>query len=114
LSNLSRTLAAVAAGACLALGVGGGTVAAQAAGVPTWLRQGPVTVYPSAGGTWQYGFWNAQVRSYYWVGRCHGTTVVYNGETIRSIDTAPDAMSDASHWAYQSSGASDAYYYRVC
>jgi len=48
------------------------------------------------------------------VGKCHGTTVVYNGTTRRSIDTAPDAMSDAALWAYDSSGAHDTYYYRVC
>ena len=90
------------------------TAAAHVASMPTWLRPGSVTLYPSAGGTWQYGHWDAAVRSYYWVGRCHGTTVVYNGSTKRSIDTVPDQMSDASAWAYQSSGASDAYYYRTC
>ncbi len=114
MKRLSRTLAAVTAGVCLTLGMGGTTVAAQAVGVPTWLSPGPTTVYPWAGGTWQYGHWDAAVRSYYWVGACHGTTVVYNGSTKRSIDTVPDQMSDASAWAYQSSGASDAYYYRTC
>lgn len=114
MNRLARTLAAVGVTACLGFGAGGTTVAAHAASVPTWLRYGPVTVYPSTGGTWQYGFWDVAVRSYYWVSRCHGTTVVYNGASFRSVDTAADAMSDASLWAYQSSGAYDAYYYRVC
>jgi len=111
----SRTAGVLATGvACLALAAGGPTVAAHSASLPTWLHAGATNVYPSAGGTWQYGFWNAEVRSYYWVGKCHGTTVVYNGTTRRSIDTAPDAMSDAALWAYDSSGAHDTYYYRVC
>ena len=114
MTRLSRTLAALAAGACLAVGVGGTTVAAHAASVPTWLHYGPEQQYPSAGGTWQYGFWDIKVRSYYWVGRCHGTTVVYDGVSKRSVDTAPDVMSDAEQWAIQSSGSTDAYYYRTC
>lgn len=31
---------------------------------PTWLAYGPITQYPAEGGTWEYGFWDAKVRSY--------------------------------------------------
>lgn len=30
---------------------------------PTWLAYGPITQYPAEGGTWEYGFWDAKVRS---------------------------------------------------
>lgn len=53
---------------------------------PTWLAYGPITQYPAEGGTWEYGFWDAKVRSYYTVDRCHGSTVVLNGNTVRSVD----------------------------
>ncbi|WP_235616988.1 lactococcin 972 family bacteriocin [Lysinibacillus mangiferihumi] len=43
-----------------------------------WLAPGPITQYPNEGGTWQYGFWNAKVCSYYKVDRCHGSTVILN------------------------------------
>ena len=52
---------------------------------PTWLAYGPITQYPAEGGTWEYGFWDAKVRSYYTVDRCHGSTVVLNGNTVRSV-----------------------------
>ncbi len=56
-------------------------------GVETcWLAYGPLYQYPSEGGTWQYGFWNAKVRSYYTVNRCHGSTVKLNGKTSRSVN----------------------------
>lgn len=32
---------------------------------PDWLAYGPITQHPAEGGTWQYGFWDAKVRSYY-------------------------------------------------
>ena len=43
-----------------------------------WLAPGPITQYPHEGGTWEYGFWDVKVRSYYTVDRCHGSTVILN------------------------------------
>ncbi len=43
-----------------------------------WLAPGPITQYPNEGGTWEYGFWDVKVRSYYTVDRCHGSTVILN------------------------------------
>ncbi|WP_425199493.1 hypothetical protein [Parageobacillus thermoglucosidasius] len=31
-----------------------------------WLHPRPTTQYPTEGGKWTYGFWNAMVRSYYY------------------------------------------------
>lgn len=80
---------------------------------PLWLAYGPITQHPSTGGTWQYGFWNAKVRSYYTVDRCHGSTVKLDDKESRSVDTAPGYKSIAELWAIQSN-ADDRYYYRVC
>lgn len=83
-------------------------------GVETcWLAYGPLYQYPSEGGTWQYGFWNAKVRSYYTVNRCHGSTVKLNGKTSRSVNTASGKKSIAELWAIQSD-SNDQYFYRVC
>lgn len=79
-----------------------------------WLHPGPTTQYPSDGGTWQYGFWDAKVRSYYTVDRCHGSSLYYNGQLVRSVNTVANQTSRAEKWAYQTSGASDSYYYRTC
>lgn len=81
---------------------------------PTWLAYGPITQYPAEGGTWEYGFWDAKVRSYYTVNRCHGSTVVLNGNTVRSVDTAAGETSIAEKWALQWPSHNDRYYYRVC
>ena len=80
---------------------------------PAWLGYGPITRYPAEGGTWEYGFWNAKVRSYYTVKRCHGSTVKLNDKTSRSIDTASGYTSKAELWAIQHNG-NDRYYYIVC
>lgn len=80
---------------------------------PAWLGYGPITRYPAEGGTWEYGFWDAKVRSYYTVDRCHGSTVKLNDKTSRSIDTASGKTSYAEIWAIQHNG-NDRYYYRVC
>ena len=63
---------------------------------PVWLAPGPITRYPAEGGVWEYGFWNAKVRSYY-----------------KSINTASGQTSKAELWAIQHNG-DDRYYYRVC
>ena len=79
-----------------------------------WLARGPITQYPHEGGTWEYGFWNAKVRSYYTVDRCHGSTVELNGNQSRSIDTRAGERSIAELWAVQHPRHVDQYYYRVC
>lgn len=79
-----------------------------------WLAPGPITQYPNEGGTWQYGFWNAKVRSYYTVDRCHGSTVELNGNQTRSVDTVAGKTSIAELWAVQYPTHVDRYYYRVC
>lgn len=81
---------------------------------PDWLAYGPITQHPAEGGTWQYGFWDAKVRSYYTVSRCHGSTVELNGNQVRSVDTAPGYTSIAEKWALQWPSHDDRYYYRVC
>ena len=79
-----------------------------------WLAPGPIHQYPAEGGEWQYGFWNAKVRSYYTVNRCHGSAVRYNGNLARSADTAAGATSVATKWAVNYWSATDDYYYRTC
>ena len=81
---------------------------------PTWLAYGPFSQCRAVGGTWEYGFWDAKVRSYYTVDRCHGSTVVLNGNTVRSVDTAAGEKSIAEKWAVQWPSHDDRYYYRVC
>ncbi|BBW98212.1 lactococcin 972 family bacteriocin [Geobacillus icigianus] len=80
-----------------------------------WLHPGPTTQYPTEGGKWTYGFWNAMVRSsYYHPDSCHGSTVVYNGEQLRSVDTPPGKTSAAEKGALNFPWSDDAYYYRIC
>lgn len=80
---------------------------------PLWLAYGPLYQYPAEGGTWEYGFWNAKVRSYYTVNKCHGSTVKLNDKQSRSVDTASGKKSIAELWALQSN-SNDEYYYRTC
>lgn len=89
-------------------------LAAGATPAVAWLNYGPITQYPSAGGVWEYGFWNAGVRSYYTVNRCHGSTVELNGSRVRSADTAAGRKSIADKFAYQNRYHDDRYYYRTC
>ncbi|MBD3948121.1 lactococcin 972 family bacteriocin [Nocardioides ganghwensis] len=79
-----------------------------------WLHPGSTTQSPSTGGTWQYGFWNAKVRSYYTVNKSHGSSVIYNGDLARSACTASGQKSIAEKYALNTSGATDEYYYRTC
>lgn len=89
-------------------------LSAGAAPAAAWLHQGPSVRYPSAGGTWQYGFWDAKVRSYYTVNRCHGSTVELNGQQSRSINTAAGKKSIADKFAVQQPSHVDKYFYRTC
>lgn len=91
-----------------------GMIGANPEGVETcWLANGPKRQYPSEGGTWEYGFWHAKVRSYYTVKRCHGSTVKLDSKTSRSVNTASGKKSIAELWAIQSN-SKDRYFYRVC
>lgn len=91
-----------------------GMIGGQPEGVETyWLAYGPLYQYPSEGGTWEYGFWNAKVRSYYTVNKCHGSTVKLNSKQSRSVNTASGKKSIAELWAIQSD-SNDQYFYRVC
>ena len=96
------------------MAIGLSTAALTAPPAMAWLVYGPVTQYPSDGGTWQYGLWSGAVRSEYTVNRCHGSSVRYNGALQRSVDTAPGRTSLASRSAYQSQYHTDQYYYRTC
>lgn len=78
------------------------------------LAYGPRYQYPTEGGTWEYGFWNAKVRSYYTVNRCHGSTVSMDNRSVTSINTAAGKKSIAELWAVQYPGAKDSYHYRIC
>jgi hypothetical protein len=106
--RLAKLVAATAIGAS-ALSIGAASTASA------YLHPGSTTQYPSSGGTWTYGFWNAQVRSYYYnSSRCHGSTVDYNSSRSRSADTAAGYTSVASLYAINLPGNNDRYYYRTC
>ena len=89
------------------------TVVTEGSITPCALAYGPLYQYPAEGGTWEYGFWNAKVRSYYKVNKAHGSTVKLDGKTSRSVDTASGKKSIAELWAIQTPGAKDSYYYRI-
>ncbi|MFT3943902.1 MAG: lactococcin 972 family bacteriocin [Ancrocorticia sp.] len=80
---------------------------------PFWLAGGEHVQYPAEGGTWRYGFWNAKVRSYYKVGRVHGSTVKMDDRSMTSIRTASGEESIAELWAVNYPGAYDQYFYHV-
>jgi hypothetical protein len=104
-----RVLPVALASAAAFVSIGMMAPTAQAA-----LHPGPTTVHPSQGGTWQYGFWNVKVRSYYNTNRCHGSSVRLNGSLARSIDTAAGHTSIAEKYAVNTPGADDSYYFRNC
>jgi lactococcin 972-like bacteriocin len=79
-----------------------------------YLHPGSTTQHPSTGGTWEYGFWNAKVRSYYTVSKSHGSSVILNGDLARSACTASGQKSVAEKYAVNTPGATDEYYYRTC
>jgi hypothetical protein len=93
-----------------------GTVAAPA---QAWVNPGKHTQHPSEGGTWEYGFWDVKLRSYYTVNKCHGSTVIRyidGRETSRSrsVDTASGRKSIAEISTINSPGLEAKYYYRTC
>ena len=109
MKTLKTSLAALAlAVAVLAFG------SANAGPASAWLAAGPIYQYPAEGGEWEYGFWDVKVRSYYTVNQCHGSTVVLNGSSASSINTAAGYKSIAEQGAVNWWGADDAYYYRFC
>lgn len=108
---MKRTATIVVAAASLSLG----GVAFSAPDAQAWLAAGSHVQYPSSGGKWTYGFWNAKVRSHYYHGsRCHGSTVIYNGNSSRSANTAAGRTAVAEKWAYNAAWNDDSYYYRTC
>jgi len=76
-------------------------------------QQRTATSYPAEGGTWNCGL-SAGVHAYsdYKVGRCHGTTVINDWGTNRSVDTAADQWANSAHEA--TVWTNNHYYYRVC
>lgn len=95
--------------AALALMTGG--TAANA-----WLSLGSSTKYPTAGGKWVYGFWDAKVHSHYKLYKCHGSTAQFwNGSTwSTNRDSANGGYwSDAHVGAYNLWYTDDRYYYRT-
>ena len=113
---MTRKVTKAVAGTAIAVGlVLGGAVT----GASAWESVGLKTQYPSSGGTWQYGFSNAALRSYYTVGKCHGSTVqkLDNGtivQTSRSIDTAGGRTSIAEIGTLNYPALDGYYYYRTC
>lgn len=105
---MNKIKATVAAGAMMLTAVGAASPAMA------YLHPGSTTQNPSSGGTWEYGFWNAKVRSYYTVNKSHGSSVEYNGDLSRSACTASGSKSIAEKYAVNTPGADDKYYYRTC
>jgi hypothetical protein len=90
--------------------------AGAAAPASAWLSFGSTTKYPTAGGTWTYGFWNAKVHSqYYHPSKCHGSTAKFWNGSSWSRDSD---NSNAGYWTNAQVGAynlwytDDQYYYR--
>ncbi|MGQ4569456.1 lactococcin 972 family bacteriocin [Dermabacteraceae bacterium P9123] len=81
---------------------------------PLWVAPGRHIQYPNKGGVWEYGFWDLKYRSYYTVGRCHGTTVKSGSRVSRSTKTAAGKKSVAELWTINNPWANPQYYYRVC
>ncbi|KQB83697.1 Bacteriocin [Corynebacterium oculi] len=80
-----------------------------------FLAVGKRVEYPNGGGRWEYGFWSDNVRSYFnHPSKCHGSTVILNGNKVRSVDTEPGKFSYAAKWAYNLPNSRDQYYYRFC
>lgn len=113
--SLKTTTKVAFAGVALSASVLG----AVAAPAQAWVSVGQRTQYPSSGGTWNYGFWDVKLRSYYTVNRCHGSTVIRyidGNETSRSrsVNTAANQRSIAEITTVNSPGLEASYYYRTC
>lgn len=112
---MNRAIKAVLAGAMLS----GAMFGAVAGPAQAWVNPGTNTQYPSSGGTWQYGFWDVKLRSYYTVNKCHGSTVIKyidgkESSRSRSVDTSSGQKSIAEISTLNSSGLEASYYYRTC
>ncbi|MEU2614564.1 lactococcin 972 family bacteriocin [Micromonospora sp. NPDC007271] len=112
---MNRTTKAALAGVALSAALMGAVAGPAAA----WVSVGAKTQYPSEGGTWEYGFWDVKLRSYYTVNKCHGSTVVkyIDGKETnrsRSIDTVSGKKSIAEISTVNSAGLEASYYYRTC
>lgn len=105
---MSKIKATLAAGAMVVTALG------TASPALAYLHPGSTTQSPSTGGTWEYGFWNAKVRSYYTVNKNHGSSVELNGDLVRSACTASGQKSIAEKYAVNTPSADDKYYYRTC
>lgn len=80
---------------------------------PAFLAPGPITRYPSTGGVWKYGFWNARARSYYTVKRTHTSTVMVDRTVNKSIKTASGRTSIAHIYTWNHPWRKDAYWYNA-
>jgi lactococcin 972 family bacteriocin len=73
------------------------------------------TNYPSQGGTWTYGLSTGLISpysNYYHGSKCHGSSVVTDWASSRSIDTYKGKTSHAQ--AAGNAYTHDKYYFRVC
>ncbi|MER5640300.1 lactococcin 972 family bacteriocin [Kitasatospora sp. NPDC002227] len=114
MNRFTKAFCAVAAMSAAAVGV-----AAAPASASAWGNPGMTTQYPAEGGSWEYGFQNAALRSYYTVNKCHGSTVLklINGKEVnrsRSADTASGHKSIAEVGTVNSPNMKAEYYYRTC
>jgi hypothetical protein len=94
-----------------------GILLASSVPAQAYLHGSIETVYPAEGGKWTYGWGTPPTvakSEYYHQNVTHGSTVILNGSTHRSICTAAGHTSKASGNAINTPGATDSYYYRFC
>ena len=103
--------------AAVAIVATGAFLAPGAAPASAWLHLGSTTKYPTAGGTWTYGFWDIKVHSNYYHGStCHGSTVqFYNGSSWSQdrTDSLAGRRANSAVGAYNLWYTDDRYYYRA-